>query len=330
MPLRLPDKWLWDFWFARDGSDYHIFYLQANRSLKDEQLRHWNVSIGHAVSQNLTQWEILPDALSPSPYTVGDSDEPFDSYTTWTGSIIRHNQQWRMLYTGSMRSEKGLVQRIGLASSDDLMRWQKYEQNPVIVSDPRWYELLDVDLWHDQAWRDPYIYFEADAGVFHAFITARVKDGEPDARGVIGHAVSNDLIQWEVKPPITEPGEFGHMEVPQLLNIQGRYYMLFSVAGVHHSSARRARLNGAQVTGTHYLVADSPEGPYKYLTDQFMVGDEIGSYYSGKLVQAPDGSWRFMAFRNLTADGQFIGEITNPFPVAIESDGRLIVDINYS
>jgi beta-fructofuranosidase len=60
-----------------------------------------------------------------------------------------------------------------------------------------------------------------------------------------------------------------------------------------------------------------------------MVGDVIGSYYSGKLVESPNGSWRFMAFRNMTADGQFVGEITDPFPVAIESDGRLIVDIEY-
>ena len=66
MTLRLPDKWVWDFWLAQDGPDYHIFYLQAPRSLSDPDLRHWNVSVGHAVSQNLRDWGILPDALRPS------------------------------------------------------------------------------------------------------------------------------------------------------------------------------------------------------------------------------------------------------------------------
>ena len=77
MALRLPDKWVWDFWLAQDGPDYHTFYLQALRSLQDEKLRHWNVSVGHAVSQNLCDWDILPDALHPS------STEAWDDYTTW-------------------------------------------------------------------------------------------------------------------------------------------------------------------------------------------------------------------------------------------------------
>jgi beta-fructofuranosidase len=33
--LRLPDHWLWDFWFAVDGDDVHVFYLQAPRALGD-------------------------------------------------------------------------------------------------------------------------------------------------------------------------------------------------------------------------------------------------------------------------------------------------------
>jgi beta-fructofuranosidase len=48
MPLTLPDKWVWDFWLVRDGTDYHAFYLQAPRSLGDPELRHLNVSVGHA------------------------------------------------------------------------------------------------------------------------------------------------------------------------------------------------------------------------------------------------------------------------------------------
>ncbi len=51
--LSLPDKWIWDFWFAQDGDKYHIFYLQAPKSLKLEQRRHHNATIGHAVSNNL-------------------------------------------------------------------------------------------------------------------------------------------------------------------------------------------------------------------------------------------------------------------------------------
>ncbi len=320
MVLRLSDKWLWDFWFARDGAGYHVFYLQADRSLKDPELRHWNVTIGHAVSQDLRTWQRLPDVLAPSRQTPA-----WDDCTTWTGSIIRHKDLWYMLYTGSSRAENGLVQRIGLATSPDLMRWDKHPNNPCITIDAQWYELLDLTLWHDQAWRDPYLFYHQARGKFYAYLTARVNTGPVDGRGVIGYAQSSDLVHWEVCPPITRPGEFGQMEVPQIAKINGRYYLLFSTMAEHHSAARRARTHLPPVTGTHYLVADDPLGPFRYLSDTFLVGDALGTFYSGKLVEGPDGGWFFMAWRFIAADGAFVGELSDPMPVSVGAQGELKV-----
>ena len=143
MALRLKEKWLWDFWLVQDGKDYHIFYLQAPRSLGDQNLRHWNVSVGHAISQDLVNWTVLPDALKPSPSPA------WDDYTTWTGSIIQHKNLWYLFYTGSSKADDGLVQRIGLATSSDLIHWEKHPANPLIEADPHWYEQLDLNLWHD-------------------------------------------------------------------------------------------------------------------------------------------------------------------------------------
>src|SRR5438477_10851503 len=112
MALRLPDKWVWDFWLARD-TRHHVFYLQAPRSLGRSELRHHSASIGHAVSRDLRAWEVLPDALHPGP--AGS----WDDLATWTGSVVEHAGCWQMLYTGINRSERGLIQRIGLATSDD-------------------------------------------------------------------------------------------------------------------------------------------------------------------------------------------------------------------
>ncbi|GAB4573740.1 MAG: hypothetical protein Kow0077_17010 [Anaerolineae bacterium] len=325
MALHLDDKWVWDFWLAQDGPDYHCFYLQADRSLGEERLRHWHVSIGHAVSQDLRRWEILPDALRPAGEPASGQPEAWDSYTTWTGSVIRHEGLWWMFYTGSRRSEKGLVQRIGFATSKDLINWRKYPGNPVIEADPRWYELLDLTAWHDQAWRDPWIFQHPTTGDFHALITGRTKDGPADARGVIAHARSTDLIDWEVLPPLTEPGEFGHMEVPQLVQIEGRWILLFSCPVEQYAHARRQRPGIRLQTGTHYLVGDDPLGPFHYLTDEYLVGDETGTLYSGKLVQMPDQTWAFLAFRNMTPEGEFVGDLIDPLPVTVLPDGRLHV-----
>ncbi len=320
MTLRLPDKWLWDFWLAQDGPDYHIFYLQAPRSLGQEKLRHWHVTIGHAVSQDLGHWQVLPDTLQPS------QSEAWDDYTTWTGSIIRHAGLWYLFYTGGRRAEKGLIQRIGLATSTDLIHWDKHPANPLLTADPQWYELLDLNQWHDQAWRDPWVFQHPQSGDFHAFITARVNTGPTDGRGVIAHARSTDLIRWEVLPPVTEPGDFGQIEVPQLVAIQNRYYLLFCTATWTHSAQYRQRTGLEPVTGTHYLMADNPLGPFRFTTREFLVGDTTGSFYNGKLVQGPDNAWYFLASRQFTPEGDFIGALIDPLPVMIDSMGNLSVD----
>jgi beta-fructofuranosidase len=317
MPLKLADKWIWDFWFAQDGPDYHLFYLQASRDLPEEKLRHWHVSIGHAVSQDLRNWQVLPNALRPAPA----AEDVWDNYSTWTGSVFGHDGSWYLFYTGVNRREKGLIQRIGLATSTDLITWIKHPANPVLIADPQWYETLDPEMWHDQAWRDPWI-FELD-GRFHALITARSNKGHKSARGVIGHAWSDDLVNWQVGPPIAAPGEFGHMEVPQLVEINGRYYLIFCVGRGAYADARRDRPGIGLVTGTHYMAADQPLGPYKFLTDQFLLADEAGSRYAGKLIRDPSNNWVLMTGRFWTGDGGFIGELADPLPLQIDAGGRL-------
>jgi beta-fructofuranosidase len=152
MSLYLPDHWLWDFWFAQDGDDVHVFFLHAPRALGDPELRHRNARIGHAVSRDLRAWELLPPVLTPG------SPGAFDEVATWTGSVLRHDGHWHLFYTGLSIGEAGAVQRIGLATSDDLVHWRKHEANPVLEADARWYELLDLDAWFNQAWRDPWLF----------------------------------------------------------------------------------------------------------------------------------------------------------------------------
>ncbi len=320
MTLRLADKWLWDFWFARDGADYHVFYLQASRSLSDPEQRHWNVSIGHAVSQDLRAWQVMPDALAPS------ATPAWDDFTTWTGSILEHEGVWHMFYTGSSRAERGLVQRVGLATSTDLVHWEKYPGNPVLEADPRWYELLDLNSWFDQAWRDPWVYRHPTTGEFCALITARARSGPADGRAVIAQARSSDLKHWTVLAPVTEPGDWGQMEVPQLIALGGRYWLITSVSTRLASKVRQARAGHlGEATGTHYLVGDAPDGPFTYQSDRFLVGDASGSLYSGKLIEGPDNRWYFMAWHNRDSVGNFSGELSDPYPVTLNERGELEV-----
>jgi beta-fructofuranosidase len=318
MPLRLPDKWIWDFWLVRNADQHHIFYLQAPRSLGEPVLRHKNASIGHAVSSDLSSWTVLPDALHPGP------DGSWDDLATWTGSAIEHDGRWYMLYTGINRAEQGLIQRIGLAASHDLVHWEKHPANPVLEADPRWYDLLDPTRWRDQSWRDPWLFRDPADGRLHVLITARARGGTPDGAGVVAHARSHNLVEWEVLPPLTRGGDFAQVEVPQLVRLDGRFQILVSCLAEDHSQERLQRLGGPGRTGTFAFSAKELLGPYTDPDGPLVASNgPLGTLYAGKLVEATDG-WRFMAFRG-DGDRDFLGELTDPLPVAQDVGGRIVV-----
>jgi beta-fructofuranosidase len=133
-------------------------------------------------------------------------------------------------------------------------------------------------------------------------------------------------VCWETLPPLTEPGDFYALKVPQLMEIGDRYYLLFSTWAEAHSAARREGLGLDPVNGTHYLVAEDPLGPFRFSTDEFLVGDPSGSLYSGKLVEGPDGHPYFLAWRNFAPDGSFVGELDDPLPVSVDGEGNLSVE----
>jgi beta-fructofuranosidase len=321
MTLRLPDKWVWDFWLVRDGTTYHAFYLQAPRALGDPELRHLNASVGHAVSKDLRNWRVLPDALSAGPPGA------WDDRAVWTGCVVRGRGSWHMFYTGVSVEGDAVVQRVGSATSENLIRWEKNLKNPLIEADPRYYEQRDEDVvGSERMWRDPWILRHPRTGEYHALITARTIEGPADGRGVIGHARSSDLVRWETLPPLTEPGHFYALEVPQLVELEARYYLLFSTWAEAHSAARRNETRLEPVGGTHYLVADDPLGPFRFSTHDFLVGDPLGSLYSGKLVEGPDGRFCYLAWRNFAPDGTFVGELADPFQVAVDGEGNLSVE----
>lgn len=301
--LTLTDRWVWDHWMVDTGSEYHIFYLQAPRSLGDPELRHANATTGHAVSTDLVTWEILPDALHPGPAGA------WDDRATWTGSIVRKDGLWYCFYTGSRLAEKGLIQRIGLATSSDLITWERQGNAPLIVTDPRWYETLDLSAWHDEAWRDPWVFADPDGNGWHALITARAKEGPVDARGVVGHAWSPDLRTWEVRPPLSAPGEFGHLEVNQTVVVDGQPVLVFCTGSGQIAATRRARV-GAEPSATYVAPAASLLGPF-----DIAAAVPVSELYAGRLVQMRDGRWAMMGFVNEPGGGPFVGAIGDPEPV---------------
>jgi beta-fructofuranosidase len=103
-----------------------------------------------------------------------------------------------MFYTGISTREDAAVQRVGLATSRDLMRWER--QDLVLEADPRWYRKLGAGV-RDEAWRDPWVFRDERSGRFHMLLTATAAHGPLETGGVVGHAWSDDLREWRTEPP---------------------------------------------------------------------------------------------------------------------------------
>lgn len=311
----LPGSWVWDFWFADDGEQYHLFFLYASRALGDPDARHYRAAIGHAVSTDLQSWTQVADALV-------HSDPPaFDDLATWTGSVVRHpDGTWYLFYTGSSLDAGGKnVQRIGYATSRDVLTWTKAVE-PVASAAAPWYETLETGDWHDEAFRDPWVFPDPDGNGWHMYVTARATEGPAFGRGVIGHAWSPDLRSWELRPPLSAPSEhgFGQLEVTQVEVIDGRPVLIFSCGREHAMPSRAGEPGGG---GTWAINADSVLGPFD-VDAAYPVTDE--RLYVGRLLRRrSDGQWLLFAFRNADDEGRFVGGVIDGLPVAWVGD-RLV------
>lgn len=311
MTLRLAGHWVWDFWFAVDGADVHVFFLHAPRTLGDPALRHVNARIGHAVSRDLREWTVLPRPLPDS--APGAPDD----LAQWTGSVVRDTAGgWHLFYTGLSTRDGGAAQRILVAGSPDLLDWQR--DGMVLEADPRWYEKLGPA--GDEHWRDPYVVRDAGTGRWHMLVTARVHSGPSDARGAVGHLSSPDLRDWTAHEPVYGPGDFRQLEVTQLLHLGGRWRVLFSAGPGDHSAARVARADHRPEGGTHYLSCEEPFGRYRLDRDPFLVGDPASRHYAGRMLEH-GGRWWFFAWLENDDAGRFVGELSDPMPVELDRDG---------
>lgn len=337
--LALQDQWIWDFWTYRDGPlespTWHIWFLKADKSLKDEGLRHWNVSHGHATSTDLKSWTHLGTSFSPS------ASPAWDDKTVWTGSVIRDDRPdsaglWHLFYTGTCAAENGRRQRIGHATSIDGHNWQRVGDGLIIDRVPgdavsalyEEYALPDAGPWDGRAMRDPWVMRNPDGPGWLMYFTARVADGdELNARGAVGLARSDDLYHWTLLPPVYAGGDYGQLEVPQVFEVDGRWYMVFCNAGEHWSKkvvqAYAAAGHGTPVWGSHYLVAAHPLGPWQLPEGPFLDGSMPCKRYAAKVVDTGAGL-ALLGFDYWGADGEFVGTIGDPVPVQVDARSGLM------
>jgi beta-fructofuranosidase len=316
--LILGDRWIWDSWIADDGEYFHLFYLQAPRSLGDAGMRHLNADVGHARSTDLVEWEVLPDALGP---TTGS----WDDLSIWTGSTVQGDDGvWRMYYTATNTRGHGVRdQRLGIAESDDLVSWRKLGESPLLTADPRWYKTLAEDVTASETWRDPQVFRDPGGDGWHMLITARSLTHGRNDDGVLAHARSHDLRAWEQGPPVCESGfGFGQLEVAQVRQIDGRWVLVFTCHPQEMTDERRAATGDYCTWSVPSSSGRGALGPWDIGQARPFTAEP--DLFAAPLVQQRDGTWALVGFRNTEPRGELNFHILDPIPVDLDGSGHLV------
>ncbi|GAA3855753.1 levansucrase [Celeribacter arenosi] len=319
MVLALKDQFIWDSWYVHDGEKYHGYYLKAPRSIGDPEQRHFNVSYGHATSTDLVNWDHIGECFRPSK-------DGWDNYTTWTGSVVRGDDDlWHLYYTGTRKNDPQLAQKIGHATSTDLHNWERVGDGLILDLIGPNSEHYECDVsnkeWHDRAMRDPWVMRDPEGLGWIMYFTARAPGiEEANDAGCIGFATSPDGYDWTLQPPVFTGG-FGQLEVPQVFEKNGTWYCLFCTAA-HHYSQEQTKLRPV-VTGNHYLIGEGPRGPWQ-IAPGFLDGTLPCTRYAARIVDTDDGMV-ILGFADRPEGADFIGHIMDPDPVELTDEGLLVI-----
>jgi beta-fructofuranosidase len=246
----------------------------------------------------LAEWEVLPNALETGPQDAPDGGACF------TGSVIRSGSQTHIFYTGFSPGHHEGREQMMHAVSNDGFHYTKNGNNPIL-------KLGDSYYGAGEDFRDPFVFWNEEEELYWMLFTAgELHPVNGIRRGVIGLAVSTDLMGWEFRAPLYAPRKYPSLECPDLFQIGEWWYLLFSQFG-----------------RTEYRMGRSPNGPWMLPSSpHFDAGDYF--FYAAKTFS--DGANRFLlgwcgelSGKKDATHAQWGGTLVTPRQIVQKNSGEL-------
>lgn len=304
-----PDGWVGDVIpFEQDGQLW-LFYLHERRE---------DPKPG-------TSWHLVttPDLVNLTDRGValshgGSEDADFNAYT---GSVIRDARGvHHLFYTGQNPARLGLdgqpVQLVMHASSTDGMStWVKHGEDTFGASDG----LETAD------WRDPFVFWDEDGGLWRMLIAARHDTGPQRRRGLIAQCTSTDLQSWAPAAPFWDPGRYITHECPEVFHIGDWWYLVYS----EFSDAFMTRYRMARSIRGPWLAPerDTIDGRAFYAAKSAAIGDRrffIG-WIASRDGEVDDGVWQWAGTMSIlettqNPDGTLAFHLPAEIPASFDSN----------
>lgn len=197
--------------FIDESGKYHLFHLIIPN----------HDYIAHAISEDGISWKRTKNAL-----WVGEPGE-WDDDMVWTMHVTKNLDKYVMYYTGLRRSDRGVTQKIGRATSKDLIHWTKNNVGdlPIESLGPH-YENLSNNPREWLSVRDPFRFdYKKDR---YLLICARTASGPTSRRGCVGLAKLIDG-KYSLLPPLHLPYVYDDIECPCVIELKGMFYLIGSI-----------------------------------------------------------------------------------------------------
>ena len=217
-------------WIKDDSGLYHLFFHTEDHG--------GGTYIEHYTTADLQNLDYVGPALYNNP-------GGWDSYALWAPYIIRSGSTYYMFYTGTdgPGNDPNTSQRIGLATSSDLMNWTRYPTNNcpgtsgdgcVYECDESWTSWSEPSGSFNRQCRDPFVILDPSNQRWVLFATAK----KLDQSGVITVAYSTNLTDWTGAGFIDATSRLpegiggqttgGQTENAHVMYHEGIYYLLFT------------------------------------------------------------------------------------------------------
>ena len=282
--------------FCTYKGQYHLFYQYHPYSAQWGPM-HW----GHVVSKDLVHWKHLPIALTPV--------EDYEKEGCFSGSAIEKDGKLYLMYTGN--THEG--QKQCLAISEDGIKFEKFEGNPIIDS-PQIDEVNAVDFRDPKVWQHD--------GKYYSVIGSKTPGGE---FGQVLLYESDDLINWTFKSIVAraKANEGNMWECPNFCEVDGQDVLIVSPMGINPVGKKFWNS-----VNSGYMIGKLNYEDGVYTHRDFKMIDYGSDFYAPQVTQLDDGrcimvGWMAMWFADMPEqkDG-WAGLMTVPRELSIKN-GRV-------
>lgn len=210
-----------DHCFIQDSAGVmHLFHITGKAGLGCYAVGN-EVTIGHATSTDLRNWNLAPDLLETDPSSSFETDHIIAPF------VIEKEGLYYLFYAGNNVTIQ--FESMCLATSNDLVHWQKFAYNPVFRPSKYWAEYEPGSgVWG--CCRDPHIIRHPVYG-FILYYVAWIKN-TGGCLVSFGAAVSQNLVSWQDAGPVhvrqrALDQSTTSMESPCVVQKDGLFYLFY-------------------------------------------------------------------------------------------------------